>query len=194
VNNAGAGLFGAVEEVSDAELREQLETFAVGPWRLARLVLPLMRAQGSGHIVNVSSIVGRMPLPGLSAYVTAKYALEGMSQALAAEVGTFGIRVSVVEPGEFATRYSSALTETAARVAAYVPVTGFVRDGIREMHDHPGIGRPEEFAAVVLRIVAAEKTPLRVPVGADAYSYLRAVEEAGRQELDAAQRFTLGPA
>ncbi|XUM02545.1 SDR family NAD(P)-dependent oxidoreductase [Streptomyces venezuelae ATCC 10712] len=85
VNNAGVGLFGAVEEVSDAELREQFEILVVGPWRLARLALPLMRAQGQGHIVNVSSIVGRMAFPGLGAYVAAKHALEGMSETLAVE-------------------------------------------------------------------------------------------------------------
>ncbi|MFD0573244.1 SDR family NAD(P)-dependent oxidoreductase [Kitasatospora gansuensis] len=112
VNNAGSGLFGAVEEVADEELRDQLETLVVGPWRLVRAVLPLFRAQGSGHVVNVSSLAYRMAFPGLGAYVTGKYALEGMSQALAAEVRPLGIRVSVVEPGGFATRYGAAIAET----------------------------------------------------------------------------------
>ncbi|MFD0070401.1 SDR family NAD(P)-dependent oxidoreductase, partial [Streptomyces sp. NPDC127574] len=105
VNNAGAGLFGAVEEVSDAEVRDQLETLVVAPWRLVRLVLPFMRAQGHGHIVNVSSLTGRIAFPGLGAYAAGKYALEGMSQALAAEVASDGIRITVVEPGCFATHY-----------------------------------------------------------------------------------------
>ncbi|WP_338674763.1 SDR family NAD(P)-dependent oxidoreductase [Streptomyces sp. SCSIO 30461] len=79
VNNAGCGLFDAVEEVSDAELRDQLETLLVGPWRLTRLVLPLMRAQGHGHILNVSSVAGRMAFPGLAAYVAGKHARSGTS-------------------------------------------------------------------------------------------------------------------
>ncbi|WP_327287240.1 SDR family oxidoreductase [Streptomyces sp. NBC_01198] len=193
VNNAGAGLFGAVEEVSDRELRDQLEIAAVGPWRLARLVLPLMRAQGAGHIVNVSSVVGRMALPGLSAYVAAKYALEGLSQALAAEVGGLGIRVTVLEPGQFATRYDSSLAETVTRLAAYDPVTGPVREGIRTMRANADIGSPAEFAEVVLRIVASDQAPLRVPVGPDAYAYLAAADEAHRQDFAAAREFTRGP-
>jgi NAD(P)-dependent dehydrogenase (short-subunit alcohol dehydrogenase family) len=194
VNNAGTGLFGAVEEVSDEELRGQLEVLAVAPWRLARLVLPLMRQQGAGHIVNVSSLAGRMAFPGLSAYVAGKYALEGMSQALAAEVAPFGIRVNVIEPGGFATRYGSALTEATARIAAYGDVTGAVREGLRGMEDNPSLGRPETFAEHVLRLVASDETPLRVPIGADAYAYLEAVEEAARREFEAARAFVLGQA
>lgn len=192
VNNAGTGLFGAVEEVSDQELRDQLETLAVGPWRLARLVLPSMRAQGRGHIVNVSSVVGRMALPGLSAYVAAKYALEGLSQALAAETSGLGIRVTVLEPGQFATCYGSSLTESRTRIAAYDPVTGPVREGIRTMGGNADIGSPEHFAEVVLRIVASEHAPLRVPVGPDAYAYLAAADETHRQDFEAARSFTHG--
>ncbi|WP_035803482.1 SDR family NAD(P)-dependent oxidoreductase [Kitasatospora mediocidica] len=192
VNNAGTGLFGAVEEVSDAELRAQLETLVVAPWRLARLVLPLMRAQGSGHILNVSSLAGRMAWPGLSAYVTGKYALEGMSQALAAEAGPLGIRVTVLEPGGFATGYGDALAEAAARVPAYAPSTTPMRDALRGMRENESLGRPEDFADLVLRVVAAPSAPLRLPVGDDAHTYVAAVEELGRQELAAARAFALG--
>ncbi|MYS20933.1 SDR family NAD(P)-dependent oxidoreductase [Streptomyces sp. SID4948] len=190
VNNAGTGLFGAVEEVGDQELRQQLETLAVGPWRLARLVLPLMRAQRRGHIVNVSSLVGRMALPGLAAYVTGKHALEGMSAALASEVAEFGIRVTTLQPGAFASGYSGALTESAARIAAYQPVTGPVRDGIRNMAADPATGSPERFAELVLRIVDAERTPSHVPLGADAYAYLAAADAAYHQEYEAARQLT----
>lgn len=190
VNNAGAGLFGAVEEVGDQELREQLETLVVGPWRLARLVLPVMRSQGSGHIVNVSSVAGRTALPGLAAYVTAKHALEGLGEALACEVGGFGIRVTVLEPGQYATRYGSSLTEAAGRVAAYDPVTGPVHEGLRGMAT-ADIGDPRSFAEAVLRIVAAEDTPLRIPVGTDAYAHLSACDEAHREAFEAARKLTL---
>ncbi|MEV6206957.1 SDR family oxidoreductase [Kitasatospora sp. NPDC051914] len=191
VNNAGSGLFGAVEEVSDEELRDQLEILVVAPWRLARLALPVMRAQGSGHIVNVSSLAGRMAFPGLGAYVAGKYALEGMSQALAAEAAPLGIRVTAVEPGGYATGYGDAVTAASARIPAYAPVTDPMRAGMHGMRDNPHLGRPEDFAHHVLRIVTAEGTPLRVPVGTDAFAYLAAVEEAARTELTAARTFIL---
>jgi NAD(P)-dependent dehydrogenase (short-subunit alcohol dehydrogenase family) len=189
VNNAGSGLFGAVEEISDDELRDQLETLVVGPWRLARLVLPVMRSQRTGHIVNVSSLAGRMAFPGLASYVAGKYALEGMSQALAAEAGPLGVRVTVLEPGGFATGYGSALAESAARIPAYAPVTAPMFAALRGMAADASLGRPEDFAEQVLRVVAAEQGPVRIPVGADAFAYLGAAEEAARDELAAARRF-----
>lgn len=194
VNNAGGGLFGAVEEVSDAELRDQLETLVVGPWRLARLVLPFMRAQGHGHIVNVSSLAGRMAFPGLGAYGAGKYALEGMSQALAAEVAPHGVRVTVVEPGGFATRYGTSLAEAGRRMPAYAESTGAMLDAVRVMADDTATGRPEDFAARVLDIVAADApTPLRVPIGDDAYAYIDMAEQAAREELAAARALVDGP-
>ncbi|MEU3461952.1 SDR family oxidoreductase [Streptomyces sp. NPDC006733] len=191
VNNAGAGLFGAVEEVSDAELREQLEILVVGPWRLSRLVLPLMRAQGHGHIVNVSSVVGRMAFPGLGAYGAAKHALEGMSQALALETAPHNIRVTVLEPGMFATRYGISMTEAGHRVAAYDGTNREMLEGSRGLADNPETGRPEAFAAHVLDIVAADApTPLRIPVGEDAYGYLDLADQAARTEFAAARLLT----
>jgi NAD(P)-dependent dehydrogenase (short-subunit alcohol dehydrogenase family) len=191
VNNAGGGLFGAVEEVSDAELRDQLETLVVGPWRLARLVLPLMRAQRAGHIVNVSSLSGRIAFPGLAAYTTGKYALEGMSQALAAEAAPHGIRVTIVEPGGFATGYGTALAESAVRLPAYAGPADEMLGALRVLGQTPGMGRPADFADTVLRLVAAEHpTPLRVPIGPDAYVYLEATEQAALEELAAARALT----
>ncbi|MEU6343459.1 SDR family oxidoreductase [Streptomyces sp. NPDC046977] len=189
VNNAGTGLLGALEEVSDDELRDQLEVLTVAPWRLTRLVLPLMRRQGSGHIVNISSLAGRMGFPGLSAYVTGKYALEGMSQALAAEVAPFGIRVTVVEPGAFATRYGTALTDAATCIPSYAQSTGETRTGMRGMADNPTLSDPGTFATHVVRLVASDATPLRVPIGPDAYAFLDMIEAATREELAAARAF-----
>ncbi|WP_055588459.1 SDR family oxidoreductase [Peterkaempfera griseoplana] len=191
VNNAATGLLGTVEEVSDEELRVQLDLLVVAPWRLARLVLPSMRRQGAGHIVNVSSLAGRMAFPGLSAYVAGKYALEGMSQALAVEAAGFGVRVTVVEPSQFATRYGAALTEAAVRIPAYAEVTRPMREGMRGMEDNPDLGRPETFASHVLRLVASADTPTRVPVGEDAYAFLEAAEKAAQRELQAARAFVL---
>ncbi|MFF4244779.1 SDR family oxidoreductase [Streptomyces sp. NPDC001822] len=194
VNNAGAGLFGAVEEVSDAEVRDQLETLVVGPWRLVRLVLPLMRAQGHGHILNVSSVVGRTAFPGLGAYTAGKHALEGMSQTLAVEAAPHGIRVTVLEPGMFATRYGVSMTEAVRRIPAYDGTNRAMLEGSRGLATGPGTGRPEDFAARVLGIVAADApTPLRIPVGDDAYGYLELAEQASREELAAARILTASP-
>ncbi|MFI9102973.1 SDR family oxidoreductase [Streptomyces fildesensis] len=194
VNNAGVGLFGAVEEVSDAELRDQLETLVVGPWRLTRLVLPLMRAQGHGHILNVSSVVGRMAFPGLGAYVAGKHALEGMSQALTIEAAPHNIRVTVLEPGMFATRYGTSMTEAGRRVPAYDGTNREMLEGSRGLADNPETGRPEDFAARVLDIVAtAAPTPLRIPVGDDAYGYLDLAEQEAHEEFAAARLLTQGP-
>ncbi|MFI5542609.1 SDR family oxidoreductase [Streptomyces sp. NPDC051815] len=191
VNNAGVGLFGAVEEVSDSELRDQLETLVVGPWRLTRLVLPLMRAQGHGHIVNVSSVVGRMAFPGLGAYVAGKHALEGMSQALAVEAAPHNIRVTVLEPGMFATRYGTSMAEARRRVPAYDGTNREMLEGARGLAENPDTGRPEDFAAHVLDIVAAgAATPLRIPVGEDAYGYLDEAERAYRADFAAARLLT----
>ncbi|MFG2608483.1 SDR family oxidoreductase [Streptomyces sp. NPDC048514] len=188
VNNAAAGLFGAVEEVSDAELRDQLEILLVGPWRLTRLVLPLMRAQGHGHILNVSSVVGRMAFPGLAAYVAGKHALEGMSQALAIEAAPHHIRVTVLEPGMFATRYGTSMAEAGLRVPAYDGTNREMLEGTRGLAESPDTGRPDDFAAAVLDIVAADApTPLRIPVGDDAFGYLDVAEQTTREE-DAAAR------
>ena len=185
VNNAGTGLFGVVEEVSDDELRDQLEMFVVAPWRLIRLALPVMRAQGSGHIVNVSSCAGRMVVPSLSAYMSSKHALEGMSQSLAAEVAPLGIRVTVMEPGGFATRYGAALVETATRLPVYP--ADEAREMYRTMADNPILGRPDDFAQAVMTVVAADApTPLRVPVGPGSYEMIGASHQAAQQELDAA--------
>ncbi|MFF3653173.1 SDR family oxidoreductase [Streptomyces sp. NPDC002181] len=194
VNNAGIGLFGAVEEVSDAELRDQLETLVVGPWRLTRLVLPLMRAQGHGHVVNISSVVGRIAFPGLGAYVAGKHALEGMSQALAIEAAPHNIRVTVVEPGMFATRYGTSMTEARRRIPVYDVTNREMLDGARGLAENPETGRPEDFAERVLDIVAAQgPTPLRIPVGEDAYGYLDLAEQASREEFAAARILAQGP-
>jgi NAD(P)-dependent dehydrogenase (short-subunit alcohol dehydrogenase family) len=190
VNNAGGGLFGAVEEVCDEELRDQLETLVVAPWRLTRLALAVMRGQGSGHIVNVSSVAGRMSVPGLAAYVCGKHALEGMSEALAAEVGPLGIRVTVMEPGGYATRYGTVLAETRTRLPAYAAVAEML-GGFRAMQDNPALGRPEEFAKAVLAVVASEApTPLRVPIGPGAYEMLGAAQQAALDDFAAADALT----
>ncbi|MFF7993596.1 SDR family NAD(P)-dependent oxidoreductase [Kitasatospora xanthocidica] len=186
VNNAGNGVFGAVEEVGDEELRDQLETLVVGPWRLARLVLPVLRAQGSGHILNVSSLAGRMSFPGLAAYTTGKHALEGMTQALAEEAAPFGIRVAALEPAGYATGYGTSLMDAADRSPVYRDATEPMRGQLRTMAESELVGRPEDFAREVLRIVAADgPLPVRIPVGVGSVDYVEASVRAAVAELAA---------
>ncbi|UWP81693.1 SDR family oxidoreductase [Dactylosporangium fulvum] len=178
VNNAGAGHFGAVEEVTDAELAAQLDVNLVAPWRLTRMVLPLMRAQGHGDIVMVSSTAGRLACPGLGAYSAAKYALEGLVGTLALELAGTGVHVMAVEPGMFATEWGASLTESAAHVTAYDEVTAPMLAGARALKELPTANPPALFAAEMLRLIASGERPTRCPIGEDAWAAL----------LDAAQR------
>ena len=117
VNNAGYGLFGAIEEVTEAEARAQIETNLFGALWVTQAVLPIMRAQGSGHIVQISSIGGVYAVPTVGLYHASKWGLEGFSQALAAEVKHLGIKVTIVEPGGFATEWGT----TSAHRAKQLP-------------------------------------------------------------------------
>src|ERR1019366_1740768 len=107
INNAGYGLFGTIEEVGEAEARAQLETNLFGALWVTQAALPIMRAQGSGHIIQVSSIGGVNAFPTVGLYHASKWGLEGFSQSLAAEVAGFGIKVTIVEPGGFATEWGA---------------------------------------------------------------------------------------
>jgi len=178
VNNAGAGHFGAVEEVTDDELAGQFEVNLFAPWRMTRLVLPLMRAQGYGDIVMVSSTVGRLALPGLGAYSAAKHAMEGMVDTLVLELAGTGVHAVAVEPGMFATEWGTSLTESPVHLGAYRDVTEPMLAGSRAMKELPMANPPELFASEVLRLIASDERPTRLPIGDDAWTGL----------LDAAQR------
>ena len=119
VNNAGSGLFGAVEELSDEEILGQLDTNVLGPWRFLRAVLPGMRTRRRGTVVNVSSVAGFVAQPGNGAYNAAKAAFDGMTEALAREVRGFGVRVLLVQPGPFRTEFLGHSAGPAARIGAY---------------------------------------------------------------------------
>ncbi|TDE10972.1 SDR family oxidoreductase [Jiangella asiatica] len=168
VNNAGRGLVGAAEEVSDAELREAMELHFFVPAALVRAVLPVMREQGSGTIVQMSSQGGRMSFPGVGAYSAGKFALEGWSEALAGEVAPFGVRVMIVEPSRFRTAFNAADVLAVTDVSpVYRDVLATVRgdlagaDGIQE-------GDPVRAADVIVDLVHGDGPPLRLPLGAEA--------------------------
>jgi NAD(P)-dependent dehydrogenase (short-subunit alcohol dehydrogenase family) len=167
VNNAGRGQVGAAEETTDAELRALFDLHVFGPAALVRAVLPGMRERGSGAIVQMSSFGGQVAYPGFSAYCATKFALEGYSEALAAEVGPLGIAVVVVEPGAFRTAFSGAALGQSARIPAYDATVGPIREMITGI-DGAQPGDPAKAAAAILAALDAERPPLRLPLGDDA--------------------------
>jgi NADP-dependent 3-hydroxy acid dehydrogenase YdfG len=161
INNAGYGLFGAIEEVSEAEARAQMETNFFGALWVTQAVLPQMRAQGSGHIIQVSSIGGVNAFPTIGLYHASKWALEGFSQALAAEVASFGVKVTIVEPAGYATDWSGPSAKRATPLAAYDEVRA-ARAAFRAAATP---GAPEASGPAILKIVDAQDPPLRIFFG-----------------------------
>jgi NAD(P)-dependent dehydrogenase (short-subunit alcohol dehydrogenase family) len=161
VNNAGYGQFGMVEELSEQEAREQIETNLFGAFWVTQAALPFLREQGSGHILQVSSIGGISAFPGIGMYHASKWALEGISQALAQEVKGFGIKVTLIEPGGFSTDWGGASARHAKALDAYRDLHE-AREQRRASQD---AGDPAASAAAVLRIVDADDPPLRAFFG-----------------------------
>ncbi|MER6756281.1 SDR family oxidoreductase [Micromonospora echinofusca] len=184
VNNAAYGQFGTFEEVSDAELAAQFDTNVFGPWRLTRAVLPVWRAQRHGHAVFVSSVAGVVPFPGLAAYTASKFAMEGAAESLAAEAGHLGVKVTILQPGGFATGYSANLVMPEHRIADYTPVSDGLLGALRGMNIKVEVNSPALFADVVWRLGQMESPPLRLPVGPDSETFLEAAYDARRSEYD----------
>lgn len=172
VNNAGHGQVGAAEETTDEELRALFEVHFFGPAALVREVLPLMRSAGGGAIVQMSSSFGAATVPGLAAYSASKYALEGFSGALAAEVAPFGIDVLVVEPGAFRTGILAAAFHRSAELPEYAETTGPTRGMMAEL-DGNQQGDPAKAAAAIVDALNTEPVPLRLALGADAVDTIR---------------------
>ena len=179
VNNAGYGLFGGVEEVTGEQLRAQFETNVFGALAVTRAVLPQLRRQGSGHLLQISSVAGQGALPGLGLYCASKWALEAFSQALAAEVAPLGIGVTIIEPGAFATDFGTRSLVVADAMPEYANTVGVVREGFASM-DRSRIGDPIRAAEVMMEVVEAAEPPLRLALGGDSLETIRA-ELAGRQ-------------
>ncbi|MEV4665626.1 SDR family oxidoreductase [Micromonospora echinofusca] len=184
VNNAAYGQFGTFEEVSDAELAAQFDTNVFGPWRLTRAVLPVWRAQRNGHAVFVSSVAGVVPFPGLAAYTASKFAMEGAAESLAAEAGHLGVKVTILQPGGFATGYSANLVMPEHRIADYTPVSDGLLGALRGMNTKVEVNSPALFADVVWRLGQMGSPPLRLPVGPDSETFLEAAYDARRSEYD----------
>jgi NAD(P)-dependent dehydrogenase (short-subunit alcohol dehydrogenase family) len=183
VNNAGYGFFGAFEEMSADDFRAQIDTNFWGVVHVTRAALPLLREQGFGHIIQITSTGGRHAVPGLSAYHAAKFAVEGFSEALAQEIKPLGIKLTIVEPGGFRTDWSGASMGYAAPLAAYRPSVGAMRDFLQPYSGQEP-GDPRKAAAVILGIAGAQDAPLRLPLGNDALAVLRRGYAASSEELE----------
>ncbi|CAN5355358.1 SDR family NAD(P)-dependent oxidoreductase [soil metagenome] len=184
VNNAGYGLLGGVEEISDAEARRIFDVNVFGLLNVTRAVLPVMRDAGRGHVLNVSSVFGLVAGAGWGLYCSTKFAVEGLSEALAQEVAPFGVKVTLIEPGYFRTNFltGGSLASASAPIAAY--------DQIRAVHeahariDGTQLGDPAGAARAMIAVAAQDTPPLRLLLGSDALAYARAKLGALAQDFD----------
>jgi short-subunit dehydrogenase len=174
VNNAGYGIFGCLEDLTIEELKEQFETNFFAIAGIIQEVAPIMRKQESGTIVNVSSVAGRIGFPGSPAYISSKFALEGLSECLRYELSPFGVNTIIIEPGVIKTNFfgSMKMPKKAKPDSPYADITNKVVAGVKmmaEMGTHP-----KEVATVIIKALK-EKNPLpRYPVGNDAMMFLEA--------------------
>lgn len=184
VNNAGYGLFGGAEEVTDEQLRRQIETNLIGSIQVIRAVLPLLREQGSGHIIQISSAFGLVAVPGLSLYHAAKWGIEGFCEALAGEVASLGIQVTLIEPGGIRTDFSGRSMDFATPLGAYAQ-TAIVQMRDRLLTISNSLGDPVKMAEAIVSIASQTSAPLRLTLGSDAYQFVRATLQARLAALDA---------
>jgi NAD(P)-dependent dehydrogenase (short-subunit alcohol dehydrogenase family) len=168
INNAGFGLLGAIEESTDADVRRMYDTNVFGLLTVTRAVLPAMRSQRAGHVINMSSIGGYRAAAGFGAYSSTKFAVEGLTEALHAELKPLGIHATVVEPGYFRTDFLDTSSLVVARevIADYDATSGNVRRIAANLnHNQPG--NPAKLAAAMIDLVDAQTPPLRLPLGTD---------------------------
>jgi NAD(P)-dependent dehydrogenase (short-subunit alcohol dehydrogenase family) len=183
VNNAGYGLIGSIEDMSIEELKAQYETNVFGVFRVTKAVLPHMRKQHKGSIINISSIAGRIALPLYSAYVSTKFAIEGLSESMAYELEPFGIKVAIIEPGAIKTNFRR---EQAAKGSSEEgsPYSSMMRSPskvIEEMLKHRLY--PEEVAKIVIQAIENPKPKLRYVVGKDTEELLELRRKSSDEEL-----------
>jgi NAD(P)-dependent dehydrogenase (short-subunit alcohol dehydrogenase family) len=179
LNNAGFGLLGAVEEATQAEIEAVYRTNVFGLLAVTRAVLPHMRARRSGRILNVSSIGGYRAAAGFGVYCSTKFAVEGLSEALHAELAPLGIHVTVVEPGYFRTDFldSTSLSVSPSSIADYSETAGKVRNVATDLN-HGQPGDPAKLAEVLVEFVTAPNPPVRLPLGSDTVAAIEAKHAA----------------
>jgi NAD(P)-dependent dehydrogenase (short-subunit alcohol dehydrogenase family) len=192
VNNAGYGITGAVEEASENEISAVYETNVFGLLRVTRAVLPQMRKQRRGHIVNLSSIGGLTGLPGWGIYNSTKFAVEGLSEALAAELAPLGIGVTIVEPGPFRTDFlGGSLVKTANTLPDYAATAGKTRTSADERNGKQQ-GDPAAAADAIVQAVTSPNPPLHLLLGKFAYERFHQKLSELRNEMDAWREVGLG--
>lgn len=185
VNNAGYGDVGSIEDTSLADFRAQIETNLFGVINVTKAAIPVMREQRSGHIIQLSSIGGRVGPLGRAPYAAAKWGVEGFSEVLAKEVAPFGIKVTIVEPGGFRTDFAGASTTIRAGRPEYDETVGKVARFQRD-YDGKQPGDPAKAAAVIIHIVSLDAPPLRLLLGSDA---AHAAEQADLARLEADRKW-----
>jgi NAD(P)-dependent dehydrogenase (short-subunit alcohol dehydrogenase family) len=185
VNNAGYGTVGAIEEVSDEAIRRQFDTNVFGALEMMRTVLPIMRQQRSGHILNVSSVGGFASFGATGIYCATKFALEALSEALAKEVATLGIKVTIIEPGAFRTDFNGrSLSAPEQLIEDYAPISSTYLKWLEDM-DGKQPGDPDKAAAAMIQVVQSDNPPLRLALGADAVAVIEEKLKSVKAELDA---------
>ncbi|HEY0215543.1 MAG TPA: SDR family oxidoreductase [Cellulomonas sp.] len=177
VSNAGYGLFGAAEELTDAQVRHQIDTNLLGSVQVVRAALPHLRTDGGGRILQLSSVAGQTGYAGASLYHATKWAVEGFAEALAGEVAAFGIGVTIVEPGSARTGFASTGRSWGPRLDAYdvTPVAAVRR--MLEAGDHVAPGDPVRMASAMIDSVDVEPAPLRLVLGSDSWRGITAALE-----------------
>ncbi|CAI6087635.1 oxidoreductase [Cohnella sp. JJ-181] len=185
VNNAGYGNISAIEETSDEDFRAQIETNMWGVINVSKAVLPYMIKQGSGHIIQISSVGGRTGAPGLGAYQTAKWAVEGFSEVLSKEVAPLGIKVTIVEPGGFRTDWAGASMQHVEPGENYKSTVGLMLQRTRDSSGKQP-GDPVKGAKAIVTVANVENPPLRLLMGSDAVKIANIVDQA---KLDETKRW-----
>lgn len=185
VNNAGYGLLSAVEEASGDEVRKNYETNVFGLLNVTRAVLPYMRAQGNGHIINISSVGGLAGSIGWGLYSSTKFAVEGIAEALAAELAPLGISATVVEPGYFRTNFldTSSLSRTANIISDYNSTVGRMREFATQVN-YKQPGDPKKLAAAFVKLANSAKPPVHLPLGNDTLKRYREKTAAFQKDIE----------
>lgn len=191
VNNAGYGLIGGIEESSDIEVRANFDVNVFGLLNVTRAVLPHMRAEKFGHIINLSSVFGLIAGAGWGIYCGTKFAVEGISEALAQEVKPFGINVTIIEPGYVRTNFLN----TSSLITSKNPIEEYtsIREGVRAHQDDiPGNqpGDPEKVAELIIKVTQNPEPPLRLLTGSDAYGFANYKIDSLKKEIETNKELT----
>ncbi len=190
VNNAGFGMIGAVEEVPDAEARRLFDTNVFGLLSVTRAVLPMMRERHKGHIINISSVGGFVSVVGSGMYCASKFAVEGLSEALAQEVAPMNIHVTIVEPGPFRTNFAGDSIAKVPPMDAYAETVGKRREQVEQI-DGKQPGDPVRAAEAMLQVVESANPPLRLALGKAAVEGIRHKLHSVAEELDTWEKTSL---